>query len=65
MKKKPKPNKEKMIQVFKEAGFTDEQIKEHYKNKDREKTNKIKQRKEIKKKQPPARIFLGLNTNSM
>jgi CRISPR/Cas system CSM-associated protein Csm2 small subunit len=68
MKKKPKKvklDREKMNTMFKDAGFTDEQIKEYYKNKEREKSNKKKQKKQIEKKQPIARIFLGLNTNSM
>lgn len=68
MKKKPKKvklDKEKMNAMFKDAGFSDQDIKEYYKNKDRELSNKRKLKKQIEKKKPIARIFLGLNTNSM
>jgi hypothetical protein len=63
-KKKVKYDKNKMIALFKEGGFTDEQIEEHFKQKqklERERTERIKKQKE----KPKARIFKGLNTNSM
>jgi len=54
-----------MNAMFKDAGFSDEDIKKYYKNKDREISNKKKLKKQIEKKKPIARIFFGLNTNSM
>jgi hypothetical protein len=68
MKKKPKKvklDRDKMNAMFKDAGFSDEDIKKYYKNKDREISNKKKLKKQIEKKKPIARIFFGLNTNSM
>ena len=53
-----------MIALFKEAGFTDEKIEEHFKQKqklERERTERIKKQNE----KPKARIFKGLNTNAM
>ena len=41
--------------------MSDEQIKAHYKEKEKQVRNKI----ELKKNKPKARIYLGLNTNSM
>lgn len=63
-KKKVKYDRAKMILIFKEAGFTDEQIEEHFKQKqklERERIELIRKQKE----KPKARIFKGLNTNSM
>ena len=63
-KKKVKYDKNKMIALFKEGGFTDEQIEEHFKQKqklERERTERIKKQNE----KPKARIFKGLNTNAM
>ena len=63
-KKKVKYDRAKMIALFKVAGFTDKQIEEHFKQKqklERERTERIKKQKE----KPKARIFKGLNTNSM
>jgi len=60
-RKKVKLNPERMAAMFKKAGFTDEQIKAHYKEKEKQVRNKI----ELKKNKPKARIYLGLNTNSM
>jgi hypothetical protein len=68
MKKKSKKVKldvEKMNNMFKEAGFTDEQIKVHYAEKQKKAKDKVALQREIKKNKPKARIFLGLNTNSM
>lgn len=64
-KKKVKLNPEKMAAMFKEAGFTDEQIKAHYANKEKEAKAKIALKRELEKNKPKARIFFGLNTNSM
>jgi hypothetical protein len=64
-KKKVKLDPEKMKAMFKEAGFTDEQIKAHYINKEKEEKVKKALKKELEKNKPKARIFLGLNTNSM
>jgi hypothetical protein len=68
MKKKSKKVKldvNKMNAMFKEAGFTDEQIKAYYVDKEKQARAKLALKKEIKKNKPKAKIFLGLNTNSM
>ena len=58
-RKKIKYDKGKMIALFKEAGFTDDEIKDHY----MKKQALAKSKKKIEK--PLARIFYGLNTNSL
>lgn len=63
-KKKVKYDKAKMIALFKEGGFSDEEINKHFEQKKKAEAD----RKELIKKQkekPLARIFYGLNTNSM
>jgi hypothetical protein len=64
-RKKVKLNPEKMAAMFKEAGFTDEKIKAYYIDKEKQARANIALKKEIKKNKPKARIYLGLNTNSM
>lgn len=58
--KRVKYNREKMIALFKEAGFSDDDIKAHYKKKEQDKS-----KKKVKIEKPKPRIFYGLNTNSM
>lgn len=55
----------KTMLIMKEAGFTDDQIKEYYIEKEKQKNAKLTLLKQIKKNKPKARIFFGLNTNSM
>jgi hypothetical protein len=64
-KKKVKLDPKKMAAMFKEAGFTDEQIKDYYIKKEKEARAKIALKKDLEKNKPKARIFFGLNTNSM
>ena len=64
-KKKIKLNSENMTAMFKEAGFTDEQIKAHYIEKEKQAKAKIALKRELEKNKPKAKIFFGLNTNSM
>jgi uncharacterized protein Smg (DUF494 family) len=63
-KKKYKYDKDKMIKLFKEEGFSDEEIKKHFEQK---KNLEIERKKLIKKQKekPLARIFNGLNTNAI
>lgn len=66
MKKKAKYkyDKNKMIALFKEAGFSDEEIKQHFEQKSKAEIERIKLIRKQKEK-PLARIFKGLNTNAM
>lgn len=50
---------------MKAAGFTDQQIKEHFRNRSRQETVRKNKIREAKKNKPLARIYKGLNTNSM
>lgn len=52
------------ISLFRAAGFTEEQIEKHFKNKQAEKSRE-KARKKKAKEKPLARIYKGLNTNAM
>jgi hypothetical protein len=50
-----------MTQILIENGFTEEQIKEHYRNKDRQATADAKKKKKQNEK-PKAVIYGGYNT---
>ena len=56
--------RDKLIEMAKAAGFTEEQVDEYLKNKQRKK-NKARLRKSKLKMKRKARIFYGLNTNAM
>lgn len=56
-KKVKKISRERMTELLLESGFTQEQIKEHFRNKDQQASKK-------KKKNKKAVIFLGYNTVS-
>ena len=56
--------RDKLIELAKAAGFTEEQVEDYLKNKERQKT-KAKQLKAKLKKKKKARIIYGLNTNAM
>lgn len=56
--------RDKLIELSKAAGFTEEQVDEYLKNKQRKKT-KAKIAKAKLKRKRKARIFYGLNTNAM
>lgn len=56
--------RDKLIELAKAAGFTEEQVEEYIKDKQRKQT-KAKQLKAKLKKKRKARIIYGLNTNAM
>jgi hypothetical protein len=56
--------RDKLIELAKAAGFTEEQVEEYIKDKQRKQT-KAKQLKVKLKKKRKARIIYGLNTNAM
>lgn len=56
--------RDKLIELAKAAGFTEEQVEEYIKNKQRKQT-KARQNKAKLKKKRKARIIYGLNTNAM
>ena len=56
--------RDKLIELAKAAGFTEEQVEEYIKDKQRKQT-KAKQLKSKLKKKRKARIIYGLNTNAM
>lgn len=53
-----------LLELAKAAGFTEKQVEDYLKNKERQKT-KAKQLKAKLKKKKKARIIYGLNTNAM
>jgi hypothetical protein len=55
----------KTMLIMREAGFTNEQIREYYIEKEKHKNAKLTLLSQIKKNKPIAKIFFGLNTNSM
>ena len=56
--------REQLLKLAKAAGFTEEQVEEYIKDKQRKQT-KAKQLKVKLKKKRKARIIYGLNTNAM
>lgn len=56
--------REQLLGLAKAAGFTEEQVKEYIKDKQRKQT-KAKQLNAKLKKKRKARIIYGLNTNAM
>ena len=60
-RKAVKISRERMTQILIENGFTEEQIKEHYRNKDRQATADAKKKKKQNEK-PKAVIYGGYNT---
>jgi hypothetical protein len=56
--------REQLLGLAKAAGFTEEQVEEYIKDKQRKQT-KAKQLKVKLKKKRKARIIYGLNTNAM
>jgi|WetSurMetagenome_2_1015567.scaffolds.fasta_scaffold372535_2 hypothetical protein len=56
--------REQLLELAKAAGFTEEQVEEYIKDKQRKQT-KAKQLKVKLKKKRKARIIYGLNTNAM
>lgn len=64
-KKGKKSNRNQMISMLKAAGFSDDEIKKHYEEKEKKEKAHKALMKEITKNKPKARIFGGLNTNAM
>lgn len=56
--------REKLIELAKAAGFTEDQVDEYIKNKQRNKS-KSKLVKAKKSKKRRIRVFYGMNTNAM